>query len=49
MTTLIRRAGSHGSTSATALEHELPLVTRNEADFKHVAGLRFVNPFAPAP
>ena len=32
--------------AATALVHELPLVTRNEEGFKHVAGLRFVNPFA---
>jgi toxin FitB len=35
--------------AATALVHHLPLVTRNEEDFKHVAGLRVVNPFAPAP
>ena len=32
--------------AATALVHDLPLVTRNEEDFKHVAGLRIVNPFA---
>ena len=32
--------------AATALVHELPLATRNEADFKHVAGLRVVNPFS---
>ena len=35
--------------AATALVHELTLATQNEADFKHVAGLRVVNPFAPAP
>jgi predicted nucleic acid-binding protein len=35
--------------AATALVHDLPLATRNEEDFKHVAGLRVVNPFAPAP
>jgi predicted nucleic acid-binding protein len=34
--------------AATALVHNLPLVTRNEEDFKHVTGLRVVNPFAPA-
>lgn len=32
--------------AATALEHNLPLVTRNEEDFKHVIGLRVINPFA---
>ena len=31
---------------ATALVHRLPLVTRNVDDFKHVAGLEIVNPFA---
>ena len=31
--------------AATALVHDLPLVTRNEEDFKHVTGLRVVNPF----
>jgi len=31
--------------AATALVHELPLVTRNEMDFKHIPGLRLVNPF----
>ena len=34
--------------AATALVHNLPLVTRNETDFKHVAGLRIINPFASA-
>jgi hypothetical protein len=33
--------------AATALEHNLSLVTRNEEDFKHVTGLRVINPFAP--
>lgn len=32
--------------AATALEYELPLVTRNEDDFKHIAGLTVINPFA---
>lgn len=35
--------------AATALLYDLPLVTRNEEDFKHVTGLRVVNPFASAP
>ena len=35
--------------AATALEYDLPLVTRNEGDFKHIAGLVLINPFAPAP
>jgi len=32
--------------AATALLHNLPLVTRNEEDFKHVTSLRVVNPLA---
>ena len=35
--------------AATALVHGLNLVTRNDGDFKHVAGLRVVNPFTPIP
>ncbi len=35
--------------AATALVHGLPLVTRNTEDFKHVAGLRLIDPFATAP
>ena len=31
--------------AATALVHGLDLVTRNDGDFKHIAGLRVVNPF----
>ncbi len=33
--------------AATALEHNLTLVTRNTADFKHVPGLTLVDPLAP--
>ncbi len=33
--------------AATALEFGLPLVTRDVEDFKHVAGLQLINPFAP--
>ena len=32
--------------AVTALLHELPLVTRNVDDFKHIAGLQIINPFA---
>jgi len=32
--------------AATALAHGLALVTRNVDDFKHVAGLALINPFA---
>lgn len=35
--------------AATALEYDIPLVTRNEADFKHIAGLDLRNPFALTP
>ena len=31
---------------ATALVHGLRLVTRNADDFKHVAGLELLDPFA---
>lgn len=34
--------------AATALLYELPLMTRNVDDFKHVAGLKLVNPFEAA-
>ena len=32
--------------AATALEYGLPLVTRNEDDFKHITELKVINPFA---
>ena len=32
--------------AATALEFGLPLVTRKVGDFKHIAGLELINPFA---
>ena len=35
--------------AATALVHDLSLVTRNEEDFKLATGLLVINPFAPAP
>ena len=34
--------------AASALVHHLTLVTRNDADFKHIAGLDLRNPFATA-
>ncbi|MEO5917204.1 MAG: type II toxin-antitoxin system VapC family toxin [Luteolibacter sp.] len=35
--------------AATAMAYGIPLVTRNEDDFKHIAGLDLKNPFAIAP
>ena len=35
--------------AATALAYKIPLVTRNEDDFKHIAGLDLRNPFAITP
>jgi toxin FitB len=35
--------------AATALVHQMPLVTRNVEDFDHIAGLQLVNPFANHP
>ena len=32
--------------AATALEYDLPLVTRNVHDFQHIPGLTIINPFA---
>jgi predicted nucleic acid-binding protein len=34
--------------AATALESFMPLVTRNVEDFKHIEGLRLINPFEPS-
>ena len=34
--------------AATALVHDVPLVTRNTGDFKHIARLRLINPFESA-
>lgn len=31
--------------AATALEFDVPLVTRNTDDFKHIAGIQLINPF----
>lgn len=31
--------------AATALENGLELITRNRADFKHITGLKILNPF----
>ena len=33
--------------AATAMEIGADLVTRNVDDFKHIAGLKLINPFAP--
>ena len=35
--------------AATAVLHNLPLVTRNEKDFVGITGLRVENPFLPTP
>ncbi len=35
--------------AAIALEHRMPLATRNTRDFAHIAGLNIVNPWADAP
>jgi predicted nucleic acid-binding protein len=33
--------------AATALEHNLALITRNIADFRNIAGLRVLDPHRP--
>lgn len=35
--------------AATAIAYNIPLVTRNEDDFKHIPGLDLRNPFAITP
>lgn len=35
--------------AATALVHDLTLVTRNLDDFRWIAGLRLLDPLAPPP
>lgn len=41
-----RMSAADAIIAATALEYDLPLVTRNVHDFQHVPGLTIINPFA---
>ena len=35
--------------ASTALNHDLPLITRNSRDFQTIAGLTLIDPFQPSP
>jgi predicted nucleic acid-binding protein len=35
--------------ASTALNHNLPLITRNSRDFQAIAGLTLIDPFQPSP
>ncbi len=43
------RKGGTAIIAATAVTYGIPLITRNEGDFKHIPGLDLRNPFAISP